>query len=119
VNVLFVCTLNKGRSIAAERLYRRAPGLSVRSAGTSDRAAHRVDEADLAWADRVVVFEVAHERWIRDTFAGSLPEIVDVGVADGFKADDPELVRELVAVLTPVLGSPSRHGHRLPPNPPA
>ncbi len=110
MNILFVCTLNKGRSVAAERLYRRVPGLSIRSAGTSDRAAHRVCEDDLAWADRVVVFEVAHERWIRDTFSGSLPEIVDVGIADGFKVDDPVLAEELIAVLSPLLGPPSRHG---------
>jgi len=108
VNVLFVCTLNKARSATAERLYRRAPGLSVRSAGTSDRAAHQINEADLAWADRVVVFEVEQERWIRATFAGDLPEIVDVGVADEFNADDPELVAELTDALSPVLGSPAQ-----------
>ena len=108
MNVLFVCTLNKARSATAERLYRRTPGLSVRSAGTSDRAAHQINEADLAWADRVVVFEVEQERWIRATFAGDLPEIVDVGVADEFNADDPELVAELTDALSPVLGSPAQ-----------
>jgi protein-tyrosine phosphatase len=105
VNVLFVCTLNKARSVTAERLYRRTPGLSVRSAGIDERAAHQVNEADLAWADRVVVFEAKHERLIRDTFAGDLPEIIDVGVPDIFNAEDPALVAELVEVLTPVLGA--------------
>ncbi len=108
MNVLFVCTLNKARSITAERLYRRTPGLSVRSAGTSDRAAHQINEADLAWADRVVVFEVEQERWIRATFGGDLPEIVDVGVADEYNADDPALIAELTDALTPLLGPPGK-----------
>ncbi len=108
MNVLFVCTLNKARSVTAERLYRHAPGLSVRSAGTSDRAAHQINEADLAWADKVVVFEVEHERWIRATFGGDLPEIVDAGVPDEYNADDPELIAELTDALTPLLGRPAR-----------
>ena len=109
VKVLFVCTLNKARSVAAERLYRRTPGLSVRSAGISDRAAHQVTEADLVWADRVVVFEAEHERWIRATFSGDLPEILDAVVPDDFNDGDPALESELIDALTPLLGTPGRH----------
>ena len=107
MNVLFVCTLNKARSVTAERMYRRAPGISVRSAGISDRAAHQVVEADLIWADRVIVFESEHERWIRKIFAGDLPEIVDVGNPDDYLADDSELIAELTEALSPVLGRPA------------
>ncbi len=102
MNVLFVCTLNKARSVTAERLFRRSPGLSVRSAGISDRAAHQVTESDLIWADRVVVFENTHENWIRNTFSGDLPEIIDVGIDDNYCVDDPELISELTEVLIPV-----------------
>ena len=108
MNVLFVCTLNKARSVTAERLYRRTPGLSVRSAGTSLRSAHQMNEADLAWADRVLVFEAEHERWIRDTFGGDLPEILNVGVPDDYTVDDPALEAELVDALLPLLGNPGR-----------
>lgn len=104
MNVLFVCTLNKARSVTAERLFRRSPGLSVRSAGISDRAAHQITENDLMWADRVVVFENTHENWIRSTFSGDLPEIIDVGIDDNYSADDPELISELTEVLMPILG---------------
>ncbi|MCK6490410.1 MAG: hypothetical protein L6R48_19215, partial [Planctomycetes bacterium] len=106
VYVLFVCTLNKARSIAAERLYRRCPGMQVRSAGTSERAAHQVTESDLVWADRVVVFEAEHDRWIRATFTGDLPDIVDVGIPDDFAAADSALRAELIEALSPVLGPP-------------
>lgn len=70
--------------------------MQVRSAGTSERAANQVTEGDLAWADRVVVFEAEHEQWIRARFAGDLPEIIDVGVPDDFAAADPALRAELI-----------------------
>jgi predicted protein tyrosine phosphatase len=80
--------------------------MQVRSAGTSERAAHQVTEGDLAWADRVVVFEADQERWIRAAFTGDLPEIIDVGVPDDFAADSPAMRAELVEALSPVLGPP-------------
>ena len=75
-NVLFVCVGNQGRSVMAERLFRRAaPGHETRSAGSapgqathpevlqalaelgidaSDHVPHRLDDDDVAWADVVV-----------------------------------------------------------------
>jgi predicted protein tyrosine phosphatase len=109
MNILFVCTMNRARSRAAEQLYRRTPGISVRSAGISERATHQVDEADLLWADRVIVFETAHEQWIREKFSGDLPEITDLGIPDDFtNADDPELITELRAAIEPLFGPPGR-----------
>ena len=113
MNVLFVCTLNKARSVAAERLYRRSPGLSVRSAGISERAAHQINEADLVWADQVVVFEAEHEHWIRATFDGDLPEIIDAGVPDDYNVDDPELTADLLEALAPILGPPGTQRKKL------
>ncbi len=104
MNVLFVCTLNRARSVVAEQLYRRTSGLRVRSAGVDARAAHQLDEADLAWADQVLVFEPAHARWITDTFAGELPPIIDAGVPDEFSAQDPALVAALYDALEQILG---------------
>lgn len=103
MKVLFVCTLNKARSVAAERLFRRSSGMAVRSAGISERARHQVDSADLIWADLVIVFEPAHERWLRDTFTGELPTVIDVGIPDQFAGDDPALIAELDAVVRPLL----------------
>jgi len=108
MNVFFDCSLNKARSVVAERLYRRTPGLSVRSAGTSDRSAHQLTEADLVWADKVVVFEPEHERWIRATFCGDLPDIVDAGVANDYTVNDPALEAALIEALDPELDPPGR-----------
>lgn len=106
MNVLFICTLNHARSVAAERLYRRTPGLSVRSGGIDVRAAHQVNEQDLEWADRIFVFEPVHEAWVRNTFTGDLPEIIDLCIPDDFTVDDPRLEAELIEALQPVLGHP-------------
>jgi predicted protein tyrosine phosphatase len=106
MNVLFVCTLNKVRSVCAERLYRRTPGISVRSAGISDRAAHHVTREDLEWAHKVIVFTPGHEQWLRAAFAGDLPPIVDIGVPDQFATEGPRLAVELAEALTPILGPP-------------
>jgi arsenate reductase (thioredoxin) len=77
VNVLFVCVGNQGRSVMAERLFRRAVGdrHATRSAGSApgtathpevlsalhelgidaaDHTPHRLDDEDVAWADVVV-----------------------------------------------------------------
>ena len=76
-NVLFVCVANSGRSVMAERLFRRAAGdeHAARSAGSapgsaahpqvlealsevgidaSDHVPHRLDEEAVQWADVVV-----------------------------------------------------------------
>jgi protein-tyrosine-phosphatase len=76
-NVLFVCVANSGRSVMAERLFRRAAGdrHAARSAGSapgqhvhpqvlealdeigidaSDHLPHKLDNADVEWADVVV-----------------------------------------------------------------
>jgi protein-tyrosine-phosphatase len=76
-NVLFVCVANSGRSVMAERLFRRAAGErhAARSAGSapgaavhpqvlealrevgidaSDHVPRRLDDEAIAWADVVV-----------------------------------------------------------------
>ena len=79
MNVLFVCVGNSGRSVMAERLFRRAAGNrhATRSAGAeprgetgaepvvvealrelgidaSNHVPHKLDDSDVAWADLVI-----------------------------------------------------------------
>lgn len=109
MNVLFVCTLNVARSVAAERLYRGTPGMAVRSAGVSPRARRRVSGADVTWADRIVVFEEAHTRALVEAFGPDVAErIVDAAVDDDFAAGSAALEAELRETLVDLLGEPGR-----------
>lgn len=109
MNVLFVCTLNVARSVAAERLYRGTPGMSVRSAGISSRARRTVSAGDVAWADRIIIFEDAHRRFLERSFGVEVLErVVDVGVDDEFTARSPALLGELQEALLDILGPPGR-----------
>jgi protein-tyrosine phosphatase len=102
LKVLFVCAMNKQRSVTAERLYRNDPRLEVRSAGVNAKAARRISEADLNWADLVYVMESDQKTWIRSRFPDlDLPKIEVLDIPDEFPAMNPELQTMLRAMLDP------------------
>jgi predicted protein tyrosine phosphatase len=83
--VLFVCSRNRIRSLTAEQIFAREPGLQVRSAGTERSARVRVTAGHLGWADLVVVMEKRH----RERLVQKFPEQMrDVAVACLFIPDD-------------------------------
>lgn len=96
-NVLFVCSRNQWRSPTAEQVWRRHPQLNVRSGGTSPSARHTVSEADIGWADVVIVMEQKHKsRLVADfgvLLAGKPVHVLDI--PDDYKYMDPELVELL------------------------
>lgn len=105
LRVLFVCSRNQWRSPTAEAVFRRAPGLEVRSGGTSPRARRRVGAADLRWADVVVCMEDKHAQRLRATFPRLLAHtpVEVLGIPDDYRAMDPALVEELELVVPAVL----------------
>lgn len=104
LKVLFVCAMNKERSVTAERLYRNDARLEVRSAGVRADANRRVSEADLKWADVVFVMEREHKVWITTRFEGlGLPPIDVLDIPDEYGAMDPVLQEMLKAMLDPEL----------------
>jgi protein-tyrosine phosphatase len=104
LKVLFVCAMNKQRSVTAERLYRNDARLEVRSAGVRSDALRRVSEKDLHWADIVFVMERDQKHWIQERFEGlELPPIDVLDIPDDFEVMDPALQELLRATLDPEL----------------
>jgi predicted protein tyrosine phosphatase len=57
MNILFVCTANKLQSPTAAALFSGREDMVVRSAGVDPEAPSRLDDALVAWADKVYVME--------------------------------------------------------------
>ena len=106
--VLFVCAANVDRSPTAERLYRDAPGLDVRSAGLLPDAVTPVTGELLAWADLVVTMEERQELLLRERFPDAVTPIRWLGIPDLYTYMSPELIRLLTRHLEPLLGPPAR-----------
>ncbi len=102
LKILFVCAMNKQRSVTAERLYRNDARVEVRSAGVRSGASRRVSEADLRWADVVFAMEREHQQWIAMRFEGlALPRIDVLDIPDEFELMDPALIETLRLMLDP------------------
>ena len=106
MNILFICSKNQWRSPTAEQVWRRQPGLSVRSAGTSPSARHLVSSKDLAWADVVFAMEEKHKSRLladyRAVLEGKAIHVLDI--PDDYRYMDPELADQLLASVGEILG---------------
>lgn len=104
MNVLFVCSRNQWRSPTAERVFRHHPLMAVRSAGTSPNARRPLGEADLRWADAVLVMEPKH----RERILAAYPRLTEhacihvLDIPDDYRFMDPELV-EMFEAMVPTL----------------
>ncbi|HVU31876.1 MAG TPA: protein tyrosine phosphatase [Opitutaceae bacterium] len=104
LRVLFVCAMNRQRSVTAERLYRNDARLEVRSAGVRFGAERRVSEDDLRWADVVFVMEREHKLWITTRFEQlELPPIEVLDIPDEYVCMDPQLEEILRLTVGPEL----------------
>lgn len=104
-NLLFICSRNQWRSPTAEQLWRRSPGLSVRSAGTSKQARRKVQAQDIQWADLILVMENKHRQRLQGEFGALLQfktvQVLDI--PDDYRYMDPELQEILLAAVPPLL----------------
>lgn len=105
MNVLFLCSRNQWRSPTAEQVWRRVPGVFVRSAGTSRAARRRVGAEDVRWADLILVMENKHASRLRAEFRDALKykrvEVLDI--PDDYQFMDPELVELLELRCAPYI----------------
>jgi len=94
MNILFVCTANKLRSPTAEAVFSGRADIAVRSAGLDSEAPCRLDEALVAWADKIYAMENHHRNKIRKKFRkvlGTTP-VITLGIPDEYEFMQPELV---------------------------
>ena len=104
-NVLFVCSRNQWRSPTAEKVWRKHPKLSVRSAGTSPNARHTVSVEDIRWADVILVMEEKHKSRLAAEFTRLLDSkpIHVLDIPDEYKFMEPELVEILEQTVASLL----------------
>ena len=101
MNLLFICSRNQWRSPTGELVYRKTPGVAVRSAGTSPRARRTVTAKDISWADLIFVMEQKHKDRIRAAFPAPAryAKIHVLDIPDEYPYGDPELI-ELIKTST-------------------
>ncbi len=99
MNVLFVCTYNEWRSKTAEKIFRNAPALSVRSAGTSPTARIPLSQKLIDWAEIVFVMETRHKEVLKEKFQTNGKKIVVLDIDSGYRYMDPELVKILQDIV--------------------
>lgn len=105
LKVLFVCSRNQWRSPTAEQVWRRHPGVSARSAGTSSNARHKVTADDIRWANVILVMEEKHKSRLVAEFTRLLENkpIHVLDIPDEYKFMDPELVEVLEQSVSKLL----------------
>lgn len=93
MNILFVCSQNKRRSLTAEKLFDGINGHCVRSAGTEKNSRIKVTPGLLGWADLIFCFEKKHLRRLREKYSEELSgkQIVTLNIPDDFGYMDEEL----------------------------
>ena len=94
MNILFICTYNRWRSLTAEKLFAKREGIVVKSAGIASTARIRVTAKLLEWADVIFVMEQRHQEYLHDNFASSLTgkTIICLDIPSEYRFNDPTLI---------------------------
>lgn len=97
MNILFVCSKNKWRSLTAETIFKNNSKHEVKSAGTEAGARIKVTAGLLKWAELVFVMEKSHKKRITQKFGDIILEkkIIILDIPDDYKYMDPELIEIL------------------------
>jgi predicted protein tyrosine phosphatase len=97
INLLFICSRNRWRSLTAENIFNGLIGYDVRSAGTETNARIKVTEGHIGWADIIFVMEKKHSRRLRDKFGDLLynKNVICLDIPDDYGFMDEELIEVL------------------------
>lgn len=92
-NILVVCGRNKRRSRTAEHLFKNDARFAIRSARLSPKSDRKISEADLNWANLVLVMETKQKRKLKEMYPHQdMPTIEVLNIPDNYEFMDKELV---------------------------
>ena len=93
MNLLFLCSQNKRRSLTAERIFDGYNGHHARSAGTEQNARIKVTPGLLGWADIIFCMEKKHMRRIQAKYSDIIADkqLVCLHISDDYEFLDREL----------------------------
>ena len=97
MNLLFLCSQNKRRSLTAEKIFDGCNGHKVRSAGTEQNARIKVTPGLLGWADIIFCMEKKHLRRIKEKYSDIIAnkKLVCLYINDDYEYMDEELIELL------------------------
>ena len=108
MNLLFICSRNQWRSPTAEAIFKNSDIHQARSAGTSDSARVRVNDAMVKWADIIFAMEKRHKQILEQRFAADA-RIIVLDIPDEYQYMDDELVAMIKVAVAPYLERGSDH----------
>ena len=94
MELLFLCSRNKRRSLTAEKIFDDRGGNRAYSAGTDPGARIKVTPGMLSRADIIFCMEKKHLRYIRDKYPDIISgkRIIVMNIPDDFEFMDDELI---------------------------
>ncbi len=97
MNLLFLCSQNKRRSLTAEKLFDGYNGHRARSAGTEQNARIKVTPGLLGWADIIFCMEKKHLRRIQEKYPDIIAgkRVICLYINDDYEYMDRELQETL------------------------
>lgn len=107
MNILFVCSQNKRRSLTAEKILNGINGHQVRSAGTEKNSRIKVTPGLVGWADLIFCFEKKHLQRLREKYSEELydKKIVTMNVGDDYEFMNEELQEIIRGFFDEYVGS--------------
>lgn len=93
MNILFVCSQNKRRSLTAEKLLDGYNGHVVRSAGTEKNSRVKLTSGLIGWADMIFCFEKKHLYRIKENYTEETAgkAVITMNIPDEYEYMDDEL----------------------------
>lgn len=93
MNLLFICSQNRRRSLTAEKIFNGYNGHKACSAGTETNSRIKVTPGLLGWADIIFCMEKKHVRRIKEKYPDIVEQkkLVCLNINDDYEFMDREL----------------------------